>query len=207
MNWQEELYKRLEKGEHKIRPINTFSCWYAGYCQRQIYLSKLNLKKTPHYVLGAMAVGTAIHHFIEDLFSEIQKEVPFTFKDKKRDIIVNGYLDGLTKGEVIEYKSTSSLKYVTEEPKEEHIAQATLYMKGKKRKKATIIYFRKTDFKMISHSIEFDKGLYDSIIDKYADVKEAIKIVPSPRTEEEVPFMKCGCYLCKNERLDFPIRL
>ncbi len=197
MKIQEKISKALNESNHeKGDPLELFHPSAAGYCKRQIYKGKRDMKRFDDYVKGAMEVGTLIHEDIQDIdFGrdvDIEKEVvydpenyPHYFKGKC-DIYD-------PEAEVVyDIKTTSNMRY-TDKP--HHRKQLQVYMKALGIEEGYLLYVsKKSHAKNELIKVERDDDKIQRINDKIQEVYEVLK-----EEEKNLPFEKCDCFFCDSE--------
>lgn len=114
-----------------------FSVSELVYCLRKPFFRRkypipVNLTKAWYFFRGKL-----FHEAFANLFP--RNEVPVTHRIKGTPIVISGRLDVMHEGQVIEFKTTNSLKY-TNEVKPEHRMQAAFYAWCQGLDKATVIY-------------------------------------------------------------------
>lgn len=187
--------------------IERFHPSSAGFCKRQIFLSKINAKSFPEEVKGAMQVGSIIHDWIQGFREvkncfDIEKEVKVNLPDS--NIYFKGNADLVSKDNslVIDLKSINGLSFVNAKPMDSHVVQLMVYMYGLGIDSGKIIYINKSNLVMVEHSVKQDDEVLNKTFKKIRDVYYALKQWDEQVIWGRLPFEKCGCYFCKNEVLD-----
>ena len=79
VNVEKQIKKRIMEDNYgKNDPLELFHPSSAGYCRRQIFLSKLGVKVFPDHIRGAMQSGTNIHEWIQS-FPEVKESFFFPY--------------------------------------------------------------------------------------------------------------------------------
>ena len=204
--WSNIVKEALQDDEEREPDTsNKFSCYYAGSCKRQIYLSKLRLKDLPVHALGSMQIGTLVHKWLEN-----EVEYPDNYEPEKKfkfiedGIKISGRADVVTPDEVVDFKTINGFNYVNKSA-ERNKPQINLYMHGFNKTKGRLVYIDKGKMFVREITHDYNEELLEETISKYKKVLNAIKNTSLPVTSpEDIPFDKCGenCYLCKNEQLN-----
>jgi hypothetical protein len=189
---------------------NVFSAYYAGYCERQIWLAKKGLKEFPDDVLGKMKVGSILHEWVQRTFAaHFRSELPFSFEDG--EIEVRGRIDALDeRGDIYDFKSERSVSYLPRDEKtKEHIArdfheaQMQLYTHARfldpkkpvSGPQTYLLYIDKNDLSVVQIQVKYDGTKVSAILEKYKRVYEGLGA-------KECPFEPCGCWFCEQEKLE-----
>ena len=179
----------------------------AGYCERQIFLSKIHAKTFPVSVRGAMQCGTIIHHWIQNI-NEIKKnfdiELPVTTTVPESNIYFKGNADLVAKDKsiVIDLKTINSLSYVKSSPMKEHVYQILIYMQGLDITRGKLIYINKLNLETVEHVIVMNQTKLKKVYDKVKNVYTALKVWDAKEIWGDLPFSKCGCFHCNVETLN-----
>ena len=197
MQIQEKITNALNESSHgKGDPLELFHPSAAGYCKRQIYLKKRDMKRYDDYVKGAMKVGSVIHEDIQDIdFGrdvEIEKEVEYNPSEyphyyKGKCDIYDPEADV-----VYDIKTTANMKY-TDKP--HHRAQLQIYMKALDVDRGYLLYVsKKSHAKNELIEVKRDDDKIEEINEKVKEVYEVLR-----EEERNIPFDKCDCYFCDSE--------
>lgn len=183
-------------------------------CFRKLYYFQTLKTEYDTDTLKIFEVGTVVHDWflkflkwatenkkgIRLIRAEMPINIPIDLGED--ELWITGYIDHFIEvdGErlIIEVKSTKSLTYINE-PSEHHVAQATLYMKGSRTKKALIIYVEKPTFQLKIFEIAFDKILYHKVVKKMAETFNFIKTKNLPPKTES---WECKKYCIFKEHCD-----
>jgi len=159
MEFQDLINEDL-KGEEKKRRIGRYYPSEIGYCLRKVYMSYLKPQQFDDNVLRIFKIGDIYHDYAATLL-EGKSEEPF-------ELIFDGFsiggrVDFLRESDVIEFKTTKSLKYVTE-PQKAHVFQLMTYLKFFNMSHGFLVYIEKSTLKAKTFKILFDKEVYDEAI-------------------------------------------
>lgn len=206
----EEKIKEDEWEKENVQ-ISKFNPYYMGYCQRQMFLSKLGIKKFSRKVLGAMQSGTIIHEWMADDSKDLMFEQHV--EGDYGDIHMSGRYDAADDEAVYDFKSQNSLKHVKSSPKESHVKQLECYMRMSGREKGKIVYIDKNYLYSKEHTVYSNDERWDKMLEKARGVKGAFEALRNKNNnndivleeEADIPFSKCDCFYCQNEQLkEFP---
>lgn len=187
--------------------IERFHPSTSGYCERQIFLSKINARTFTDIVRGSMQSGTLIHNWVQS-FNEIkenffiEKQVRLNVPDSPIYFLGNSDLVAKDNSLVVDLKSINGLNYVRGTPMTDHIYQVLIYMQGLGIQKGKIIYINKADLDVVEHIIEPSPIRLNKAYEKVKKVYEALKIWDAQPKWDKIPFDKCGCYHCRSEVLE-----
>lgn len=209
-NWEQVVQNALESvndpDSHVERNPDVFHPSQLAYCIRQAYLAKLGLKDNSE-ILGIFQTGSLIHEFLEehaDVEGAIQ-EHPVEYEVD--GIHIKGTVDYYHPVDdvVVDWKSRGSF-YRFSPPSDRHLNQLTLYQAALGKPEARIVYISKKDLEVRpwpendTHS--FDAERFDTLIEKAKRIQAEIDENGIAESEDEIPFEKCGCYICDNEELE-----
>lgn len=206
IDWEEKIEEKLQEDEREDKPIvdNKIRASNSGYCLRQMFLNKTNVKEFSTYVLGAMQTGTLIHEWMEEQFQDLEGvefEEPVKFEED--GIMFKGRYDSFDGETVYDFKSQNGLSYVEDEPKDQHVDQLHVYMKGLEVENGSIVYIDKGAMEVEQHEVRFDDMVWDDIKARSKAVTNAYQQEGVPQSEEEIPFDPCDCFYCGVEDIDF----
>ena len=80
-----------------------------------------------------------------------------------------------------------------------HKDQLLIYMKGVEAKKGSIVYIDKRNLRAKQYFLDYDEERIKKIFKKANRVYEAF--MRWKDGEKEIPFEKCGCFICRTEML------
>src|SRR3990167_8054141 len=91
INFEELIEKKVfERGnrdrDRSLDPDNKFSPSSAGYCERQMFLTKAGIKKFDRAIIGSMKSGSILHEWIGvDIKDKgiLEQDVKIQIEDKK----------------------------------------------------------------------------------------------------------------------------
>lgn len=226
IDFSEVVERYLWKGEedrlaYAKRDPGTIDAHTIGFCKRQLYLSKLGLEERTTEDLGRFKTGTLIHDWLEEHMRDDDEIEDVALEEYFDDYTVDGitfhgradaYEDG--DDEAVYDVKTRSNWYRFDPPKQRHIDQVLVYMKGFGADKGQIVYVSKKDMEVRrwpadfddveGDFFEFDEERFAELVDKCKEVKAEIIRNGIATCEEEIPFEKCGCFICENEEVRFP---
>jgi len=177
MNIKNRLEKHIKKNQEAydkshVQIDSKFYPSSLGLCPRFLFMEKTNPRKDSEDLKSIGIVGTMFHDWIEDeLYKDYKCEQVVKFDNGK--IQISGRVDAVNDEEVIDFKTCSNIDYI-DEPKDEHIAQLTVYMHILKLKKGKLIYITKSTFKCKEFTIKYDKKKFDEIIAKLETIHNHI---------------------------------
>ena len=207
MNWTEIIENALTDGDRDPDTSNKFRSHYAGNCKRQIYLSKLDLKEVPLQGKIAMRIGSEIHSWLEeDVEFPDGYHSEMSYTQSYQGLILTGKADVVTPDEVVDFKTRKGFHYM-DSAKDGYHPQVNLYMWAFNKNKGRLVYINKIpDENTIKNVVreqvlQYDQKKFEETLDKYREVLEAIKDEPDPQEPSDIPFDKCGCWLCGQEIL------
>lgn len=200
-----KIFERRDKDRDRTKdPENKFSPSSAGYCERQMFLTKAGLKKFDVQAFGSMKIGSIIHSWIEqDLVNKghMEKDVSINIYDSSinpEEIYFEGTYDFFDYHFLYDFKSTSNITYCWDHPSEMHKDQLIVYMAGLGITTGYIVYIDKRNLTTRQHLVEFDQERLYQLFKKANKVYRALKVWKE-NGKKEIPFEKCGCFFCENE--------
>ena len=211
---QSTLIQLNDEHSHTELDPYTFHPSQLAKCPRQCYNSKLGLLDHTD-ALGTFHTGTTIHEFMEtevipNLDVETQCEV--AIEAEMNGLTVVGHADLYEPGTntVYDYKSRANW-YRFSPPIERHLDQVYLYMKALGASQGQIVYLAKSDLEVRTWPPEsagidafgLDPGCVQDLLEKGKHIAAVIIDEGYPTSGEEIPFEKCGCWLCEKESLRF----
>lgn len=193
-----------DSGYAKNDPPEHFHPSSAGYCMRQMFISKVGIREFDLPSKGSMKVGTIIHRWVQE---EILSDVPVAVeKDVKSPEILGVYFKGridvLVNDKVpYDIKSFGGFS-LPKAPKGWHIIQLNTYMGIVGATTGYLLYISKFNLACRTFEVKFDEDLYKFVFMKAFKIKTAIEEWDGD--VKNIPFDKCGdkkCYGCKKEVL------
>ena len=213
INLQELIRKRILNDEvgdiRAIEPIEVFHPSTLGFCERQIFLSKINAKDFDEITKGSMQSGTVLHSWIEhfpELLDSCVIEKPITIQIQGTLAFIKGNADIVTKDNsyVWDIKSTKTLSYLQSSPMSHHIPQINVYMAGLNANEGELLYIEKNTLQTVKHVLAFNKILFEQTCQKIIKVYEALKVWENAGGwNNPIPFEKCKgrCFFCETESI------
>lgn len=178
----------------------------AGFCERQIFLRKTGLIMFNRYVRGSMLTGTILHQWLQSHIkdkSKVEVEITTELKDKKinpHGVYFKGYADFVNNKICYDFKSTANIKFNSNGIKDYHKDQILVYMAGVNAQKGVIVYIDKRDLSAKQFAVMPSKEKMEEIFLKINRVYEAYLKYKESK-DKKIPFEKCDCYFCKDEKL------
>jgi hypothetical protein len=190
------IIKRKEEQEkkHTDKGDNYFYASDAFKCPRELFYKK-RIKKDPDLaLLKVFYLGEMIHEFYQKNIPG-QDEVECKLEDN--GIIVSGRIDKIHQdGTIIEFKSTSAVKYNQDAPKAEHVAQINLYLKIKGEKKGKLVYIDKKSMEEAEHYVEYNEGVFNKTMGIFHEVNKCLQANTLPSRVETFDKKKYPCSYC-----------
>jgi hypothetical protein len=204
---EEQLMNDKEEQRREAEPIEFFHASSLGYCDRQIFLTKIHAKTFDVFTRGKMEIGSSIHHRIQH-YPEIRElfdvEVPVKIAVEGTSLVIVGSADLVAKDKSVcqDIKSINGLTYVQTRPMAEHIVQVNAYLRALDIINGEIVYVNKTDMNIIVHPFNYNANLFKQTCEKILRVFDALKRFDNNGTfnMDEIP-PKCGCFFCNSEQL------
>jgi len=180
-----------------------------GYCERQMFLSKIHARMFDKIIKGSMMSGTILHHWVQH-FPELQEtcdiEKPIKLQINGSLAFIQGSADIVLKDNsyVWDIKSAKSLAFI---PMKQHIDQLNVYLAGLNAPEGELLYIEKNTLETVPYKIKFNQQLFDETVGKVLSVYEALKVWENAGSfNNPIPFTSCGCYFCKNEVINPEIK-
>lgn len=199
---------------HRELDPRKFHASQIGYCKRQAYLSKIGVKDTDS-VLGTFHTGTMVHEFMEHevgprLPDVMELETPV--EHDLAGVTFVGHADAYDPragGVVYDFKSRAGW-YNFDPPTQRHMDQLQVYMHALGADHGQIVYISKKDLEVRTYpedgaTFEQNAAHMTNLRTKAAEIRDAILRNGIAQDESEVPFDRCGCWICDNESLDFDL--
>lgn len=215
INFGEEIQAALEADNdpesHVEHDPRVFHPSQIGYCKRQCYFSKLGLSDNTT-ILGTFQTGTLIHEWIEEHVGDRLPGVEF-----ERPVSVD--VDGVTftghadavdaeSGVVYDFKSRASW-YRFDPPTQRHVDQLHVYMAATGCDEAQVVYVSKKDLEVKTWpedgTFGFDESRFAELVAKAKDIRNVVEERGVAESIDEVPYAKCGCFVCSNEETVFEV--
>lgn len=207
---EEYLQEKNNPESHTETDPDIFHASWSGKCKRQIYISKLGLEENDAQKLGRFRIGNIFHEEMEkEICSSIRVEAEKPVSKSEGNLEIVGTADVIDRenGFIYDFKTRSGW-YKHNPPVSRHHDQLMMYMAATGIKKGRVIYLSKKDFEVRPDPeiVEFDVERYSQVLEKFRDVRKAVRDVPDPVFVEEIPFKKCGCYFCDHEETELDSR-
>lgn len=225
--WETKITNALEElndeTSHRELDSFTFHPSQLSMCIRQMYLSKLGIKRPNPKLLGIFRIGTMIHEFMEDNvandieFIEFEKPLSESYVYDIPDghnmtIEVIGSCDCYDPkaGIVYDFKTRGSW-YKFNPPVDKHLDQLTLYMDMLDIEDAQVVYINKTNFEVRTYpesgTFEKQQDRLNHSLRKAERVSLELMENGFPEHYTDIPFDKCECFVCEQEnRSNFTFR-
>jgi hypothetical protein len=187
--------------------------------------SKLGLKEVPNDQRAKMFLGDAIHlklqnhDFYEDpSIVSFEREVEEEFENDTGTTVIRGHSDAVDENGVLyDFKTTSNVEYVQDEPNAADVDQVQTYLNlTDDAEEGRLVYLSRwidddsmaNPFQVVQHEVPLDEDrFYNDLVDKahsaredaeiLAEIKDAYGAVPERYLPE-----KCDNWLCDIETLD-----
>jgi len=183
------------RSEHKLPADNYFYASAALGCMRAEYFKRKFPKEFGIETLKIFFLGDLLHELFQKCIPG-EDEVEAMINDD--GIIVSGRVDKIDSfGDILEFKTTSNVKYNEEKPSEHHIAQLNLYLHEKKKSEGYIIYIDKRNLKTKKHTIQYSPELYKKTIDHFREISKYLIANEVPPFSEGYSFDKFPCTYCQ----------
>ena len=225
IDFQKLVYDTIEaqseRHSHTEIDVNTFHPSQMAMCKRQMLLSKLGVVDHNPETKGIFLMGTLMHKHLEeyveevaDFEVEVEKEVSHTFKTKTSlpDIRIVGHCDLYIPflDLVVDYKSQTGWYYFDPHSnnildKETHLNQLNIYMDALDANNGKLVYLDKGKFEPRQYPeedntyINYEPDRVNEVVTKTEEVVEELQENGIPQSLEEVPYGKCGCFVCNQE--------
>ena len=172
-----------------------------GYCLRAVAYERLGIprkRSTDYEDVINLDLGTAIHEtiqrYLQKAFPNIQIEVPVEDPILK----IHGHADAVLPNRVVEIKS---IRTEPATPLFAHLLQVTTYQAILNKPYWSLLYFVKSNSKLLSFDGTFDTKMWNSIVNVLLWVESLLAKKQLPPPEENYLYCKsCGWrYICKEE--------
>lgn len=206
---QTALEAANDEESHVERDAVTFHPSQIAACERQAYLGKLGLKDHTD-ILGTFQTGTLIHDFIEDYvapqLSDAEFEKPIEHETEGVRFVGHTDCHDPSANAIYDFKSRNGW-YRFDPPKDRHLDQMHVYMAATGAEYGQVVYVNKGDLEIRTWPedgfFEFDPDRFEAIVAKARRIRGAIQSGGIASSEAQIPFDRCGCFLCDNETLAF----
>lgn len=217
IDWQTQIERTLhaqnDESSHTEEHAAVFHPSQLARCERQAVISKYGLEDHDTETLGVFKVGTMIHSWLEESLDgrfpgvefekELTNEYPYRTDGIDTVIKTTGRADVYDAHEntVYDFKTRNGW-YKFDPPNERHKKQLSLYMDALDADYGQIVYLNKSDLEVRTWPendvYEFEKGVVTNLINKAKDIRGRVEDTEI-ETIADVPFERCGCWLCENE--------
>lgn len=206
---QRALEAANDDNSHTERDAVTFHPSQIAACERQAYLGKLGLKDHTD-ILGVFQTGTLIHEFIEEYVGPQLPDAEFEKSiDLERDgVRFVGHTDCYDpeRNAITDFKSRNGW-YNFEPPVDRHLDQIHVYMAATGAEYGQVVYVSKSDMEVRTWPDDgyfaFDEDRFETIVKRARRIRAAIQSEGYASSEDEIPFDRCGCFMCRSETLAF----
>lgn len=214
INFKEEIGQALLDGEyvgsHREPDNSVFRASSTGYCKRQILFNKMSVKAPGVDGLGRFKIGDWIHEWVQSEvlpkhMTKHENEVTY----EQDGITLKGHYDAFDGDVVYDFKSRSSwYRFSGDVPIQRHLDQLNTYMGALGIDYGMMVYISKKDLSVDlfpdyfgeadehssphKHLVKYSQERMDHVIQKCKEVKEYLDEHGYPRTEDEIPYDKCG---------------
>lgn len=232
IEWTETIEEimRAEEDPDSHRELDpwTFHPSQVGNCKRQCYLSKLGLDTMNAVSLANVKIGTLVHEWLEERMPELRDdvvmEVPIETTIDGIDFVGHSDCVQFTdEGQIVYDFKTKGSFYKYNGPRSSHLDQAQVYMNALEANQGQIVYLSKkrlfntdrdeeqhwsqTDRYWIETApknglMHVDRGRLREATDRAREVAEAIERDGLPSGPSDIPFDRCGCWICDHEIVD-----
>ena len=200
-----KIYEREPQDRDRTQdPDKKFSPSSAGYCERQMFLTKAGLKVFTRKAVGSMKSGSILHKWIGGSLRDkgaLEQNVKLVITDQNinpENLYFEGTYDFFDYTYIYDFKSTSNINYSISSPTEKDKDQLIIYMAGLSILKGFIVYIDKRHLKVKQHLVEFNQKRLEKIFQRATNVyREYINWKYNGK--KEIPFKKCGCNFCDME--------
>lgn len=215
-DYSEEIQAALERENDPTSHVepepDVFHPSQLAYCKRQCYLSKLGLTDNTE-ILGTFKTGTLIHEWIEDHVAPNLPDLEFEkpVHAEVGGITITGHADAVDpeNSVVYDFKSRASW-YRFDPPTPRHVNQLQLYMAATGMDYGRVVYVSKKDLEVRpwpeDSAFERDADRVDELFEKAREIRDHVEAEGPATSTSEIPFGKCGCFVCRNESLDDSLR-
>lgn len=215
IDFQQEVADLLQDdrtpGSHTEPEPSVFHPSQIANCNRQCYISKLGLEEHDVTTLGTFKMGTLIHEYFEhNLSDRLPAVFEIEIQDQVDGITFTGHADCFDyEHEIVyDFKSRSSW-YRFDPPTQRHIDQLLVYMHALDVQEGQVVYVSKKNLEVKTwpedDTFAFDVDRYEALVRRARHIRDVIATEGIARTKEDIPFEKCGCWICDNESLSVSV--
>lgn len=216
IDWEAQLARTLavanDDESHTERNAFRFHPSQLARCKRQAALSKFGLEIHDTETLGVFQIGTLIHEWLEEQmsgrFPGVHLEHPirqeYELPGHHGLVEVVGTADVYDEHDNIVYDwKTRGGWYKFDLTGERHLDQLTLYMDALDADAGQVVYLNKKNLEVRTwpedSTFAFDPDRRDELVAQAFEMREAIKSANKIEVVDDLPFEKCGCWLCNQE--------
>jgi len=216
IDWEAQLARTLavanDDDSHTEPDSFTFHPSQLARGKRQAAISKLGLESHDTETLGVFQIGTLVHEWLEENFSGrfpgVSHEVPIEAEYDRpgyRGLVrVTGHADVYDAHDNVVYDwKTRGGWYKFDPPSERHLDQLTLYMDALDAEAGQIVYLNKKNLEVRTWpeagTFAFDPDRRDALVEQAFEMRQALKAADEIATKADLPFERCGCWLCGQE--------
>ena len=190
--------------------LATFWASQLGYCRRQLYLSHLGLKDASDG-RGRLNASRLIQDHLEE---QVEEHCPHVDVAPKMAIDVD---DLCFVGRPTAYDPRTSTVYHIKPrngwykfhpPNQRHLDQLQVYIEGTGASRGRLIYVSMGDLTDTRtwppedcEYVDINAERFQNVVAKARDVHDEIVANGVATTPREIPFERCGCFLCDQEEL------
>nr|WP_233739954.1 PD-(D/E)XK nuclease family protein [Halovenus carboxidivorans] len=163
-------------------------------------------------MLGVLQIGTLVHEWLEEQFSDrfpgVHHEIPITQEYDRSGyhglVRVTGHADVYDAHDNVVYDwKTRGGWYKFDPPSERHLDQLTLYMDALDADAGQVVYLNKKNLEVRTwpdnDTFAFEPDRRDRLVEQAFEMRETLKDVEEIQTKTDLPFERCGCWLCEQE--------
>ena len=182
----------------------TYHPSYIGYCPRQFVLTKSRIIKPSQTLKGIFYLGKWGHVLMQSLVEdvcEIEKKIRIDIPDS--NLYITGSIDAIDKDNIVyDFKTKSTIKYMTSNVKDEHKIQAMTYMYAIKGKRGSIIYIDKTTLATKQIAFNYNENIMTRVFAKIKKIHpKYLEWKATGFDLTKIPYPKCKCMMCRYEKL------
>lgn len=213
IDWADLIERRLhienDDESHVENDAFTFHASQLGKCKRQVLRSKFGLEEHDTETLGRFALGTLIHSWIEEHFADRIDGVEFeTYIEEWHEpgVRIVGHADVYDEHEnaVYDFKTRSGW-YNFDPPVDRHMDQLALYMDALDAERGKIVYISKKTLEVKTYpptGFADPRDRVEDLIAKARTINHDLEGKAPIVSEENIPYDRCGCWLCDREADD-----
>lgn len=216
IDWEAQLARTLavanDDDSHTEPDAITFHPSQLARCKRQAAISKLGLEEHDTETLGLFQVGTLVHEWLEDTFEGripgVHCEYPVTREYRRPGragvVRITGTADVYDEHDNVVYDwKTRGGWYKFDPPSDRHMDQLTLYMDALDAAAGQVVYLNKKNLEVRTwpedDTFAFEPDRRDELVEQAFEMREALKQTDEIETRSDLPFERCGCWLCEQE--------